>query len=76
MKYLNPGEDTNEVLKRAREGDSTGPDSEDDADGEMEYVGSGEEDQVTAPIHSDEQVGRNDPCPCGSGRKFKKCCGR
>jgi uncharacterized protein YecA (UPF0149 family) len=20
--------------------------------------------------------GRNDPCPCGSGRKFKKCCGR
>ncbi|RMG38215.1 MAG: YchJ family protein [Gammaproteobacteria bacterium] len=22
------------------------------------------------------RVGRNDPCPCGSGRKFKKCCGR
>ncbi|MDO8473144.1 MAG: SEC-C metal-binding domain-containing protein, partial [Dehalococcoidia bacterium] len=22
------------------------------------------------------QVGRNDPCPCGSGKKFKKCCGR
>lgn len=22
------------------------------------------------------KVGRNDPCPCGSGRKFKKCCGR
>ncbi len=21
-------------------------------------------------------VGRNDPCPCGSGRKFKKCCGK
>ena len=21
------------------------------------------------------KVGRNDPCPCGSGRKFKKCCG-
>ncbi|RKY68261.1 MAG: hypothetical protein DRP97_06500 [Candidatus Latescibacterota bacterium] len=21
-------------------------------------------------------VGRNDPCPCGSGRKFKHCCGR
>ncbi|MBO4709700.1 MAG: SEC-C domain-containing protein, partial [Kiritimatiellae bacterium] len=21
-------------------------------------------------------VGRNDPCPCGSGKKFKKCCGR
>jgi len=22
-----------------------------------------------------ERVGRNDPCPCGSGQKFKKCCG-
>ena len=22
-----------------------------------------------------QDVGRNDPCPCGSGRKFKKCCG-
>jgi uncharacterized protein YecA (UPF0149 family) len=21
------------------------------------------------------KVGRNDPCPCGSGRKYKKCCG-
>ncbi|MCW8829030.1 MAG: UPF0149 family protein [Gammaproteobacteria bacterium] len=24
--------------------------------------------------HSEPQVGRNDPCPCGSGKKFKKCC--
>lgn len=22
----------------------------------------------------DKKVGRNDPCPCGSGKKFKKCC--
>ncbi len=26
------------------------------------------------PIHSDEGPGRNDPCPCGSGKKYKKCC--
>lgn len=26
--------------------------------------------------HQQEQAGRNDPCPCGSGKKFKKCCGR
>ena len=25
--------------------------------------------------HSDK-VGRNDPCPCGSGKKYKNCCGR
>ena len=24
----------------------------------------------------DQAVGRNDPCPCGSGRKYKKCCGK
>lgn len=24
---------------------------------------------------SSEKVGRNDPCPCGSGKKYKKCCG-
>jgi HEAT repeat protein len=29
----------------------------------------------TAPIHNDNpKVGRNDPCPCGSGKKYKKCC--
>ncbi len=27
------------------------------------------------PIRNEETPGRNDPCPCGSGRKFKKCCG-
>ena len=26
-------------------------------------------------VHRGEKVGRNDPCPCGSGKKFKKCCG-
>ena len=25
---------------------------------------------------SEKTVGRNDPCPCGSGKKYKKCCGR
>ena len=25
---------------------------------------------------SKEKVGRNDPCPCGSGKKYKNCCGR
>jgi len=26
-------------------------------------------------VNKDEKVGRNDPCPCGSGKKYKKCCG-
>jgi len=27
-------------------------------------------------IHRADKVGRNDPCPCGSGKKFKQCCAR
>jgi preprotein translocase subunit SecA len=31
---------------------------------------------ATAPVRRETpKVGRNDPCPCGSGRKYKKCCG-
>ena len=26
-------------------------------------------------VHLTPKIGRNDPCPCDSGRKFKKCCG-
>jgi SWIM/SEC-C metal-binding protein len=25
-------------------------------------------------VHTKPRIGRNDPCPCGSGRKYKKCC--
>jgi preprotein translocase subunit SecA len=28
------------------------------------------------PIKSDAKPGRNDPCPCGSGRKYKQCCAK
>jgi len=31
--------------------------------------------QVTAPSAAHSKVGRNAPCPCGSGKKYKKCCG-
>lgn len=33
-------------------------------------------DYISAPItRSEPRVGRNEPCPCGSGKKYKKCCG-
>lgn len=28
------------------------------------------------PIHVDHKPKRNDPCPCGSGKKYKSCCGK
>ena len=27
-------------------------------------------------VRATAKIGRNDPCPCGSGKKYKKCCGR
>ena len=31
---------------------------------------------ITSPIRVEKKVGRNDPCPCGSGKKYKQCCGK
>lgn len=39
-------------------------------DGRWLYV----DGEILPPV-SEVKVGRNDPCPCGSGKKFKKCCG-
>jgi len=38
-------------------------------------AGSGEYQPVQQRVRSGAKVGRNDPCPCGSGKKYKKCCG-
>ncbi len=35
-----------------------------------------EEVAQAVPVRTGPKVGRNDPCPCGSGKKYKKCCGR
>ena len=41
------------------------------------HRGNGDQGQARmAPAHRDgKKVGRNDPCPCGSGKKYKRCCG-
>jgi len=36
----------------------------------------GEDEAKPTPVQVGKRVGRNDPCPCGSGKKYKKCCGR
>lgn len=45
---------------------------------EQEYVLSRGDGPATPQTvkRKDVKVGRNDPCPCGSGRKYKKCCGK
>lgn len=32
--------------------------------------------KVETVVHEGPRIGRNDPCPCGSGKKYKKCCGK
>jgi preprotein translocase subunit SecA len=43
---------------------------------EMVFSGGGESERKKPQTRSTGKVGRNAPCPCGSGKKFKKCCGR
>ena len=38
--------------------------------------GSDGSDSAGKTVRKGKKVGRNDPCPCGSGKKYKKCCGR
>ena len=35
-----------------------------------------ETEGVKRPIVAKTKIGRNDPCPCGSGKKYKDCCGK
>ena len=40
-------------------------------------TGTNRDDSANAPVvRKSEKIGRNDPCPCGSGKKYKHCCGR
>ncbi len=40
----------------------------------LQFVG-GETTTAQRPVIAQHKAGRNDPCPCGSGKKYKKCCG-
>jgi preprotein translocase subunit SecA len=42
----------------------------------LSFAGAGAAVAAPAPVHAAQKVGRNDPCPCGSGLKFKKCHGK
>jgi preprotein translocase subunit SecA len=43
----------------------------------LTFSGGGDAPAAKKPVKREsEKIGRNDPCPCGSGKKYKKCCGR
>ena len=65
------GEDVVKLMFRVKINTNT-----DRADSGMKMVeGNGEPKKRTATVRKEAKVGRNDPCPCGSGKKYKKCCG-
>lgn len=38
------------------------------------YLTKKEREAIVIPVRTEPKIRRNDPCPCGSGKKFKKCC--
>ncbi|MBU6158968.1 MAG: preprotein translocase subunit SecA [Bacteroidetes bacterium] len=44
--------------------------------GTQDYIDPSDEPQKQEPIKAGPKVGRNDPCPCGSGKKYKSCHGK
>jgi preprotein translocase subunit SecA len=43
---------------------------------ELQYQTGPAQAEAPKPVRTGAKIGRNDPCPCGSGKKYKKCCGK
>jgi len=71
-------EGTVEFLARYKVGNVTVPHRERASFRKIEgkwYFVDGKEINAPPARHEGPRIGRNDPCPCGSGKKYKKCCG-
>lgn len=45
-------------------------------DGSAAAAAAGRQERSNQPVHVEKKIGRNDPCPCGSGKKYKNCHGK
>jgi preprotein translocase subunit SecA len=54
---------------------STGTDQQQEDLAAANRTGAAERPVVKTIVNRNPEIGRNDPCPCGSGKKYKKCCG-
>ena len=71
---ISPRPDVSEFAKRVSVAKITGEGKASDRMKEAMNAG-GDTTLRKEPVRKTEKVGRNDPCPCGSGKKYKKCCG-
>ncbi|MBO5851214.1 MAG: SEC-C domain-containing protein, partial [Clostridia bacterium] len=54
----------------------TNPVMKNEAPKDLQEGGGAEVERKSATVVKGKKVGRNDPCPCGSGKKYKNCCGQ
>lgn len=72
-------EEEEAAQKAEGESPATGFRHRDENQAALSYSGGGQDSAGSAPApaaRTTPRIGRNDPCPCGSGKKYKKCCGR
>jgi preprotein translocase subunit SecA len=65
MQPARPEEEAKQIERRQRR-----------AQQEMQLQTGSEKAEAPKQVRTGAKIGRNDPCPCGSGKKYKKCCGR
>ncbi|HEV2297041.1 MAG TPA: preprotein translocase subunit SecA [Candidatus Acidoferrales bacterium] len=65
MQPARPEEEAKQIERRQRR-----------AQQELQLQTGAEKAEAPKQVRAGAKIGRNDPCPCGSGKKYKKCCGR
>jgi preprotein translocase subunit SecA len=65
MQPARPEEEAREIERRQRRQQQ-----------ELQYQTGPAQAEAPRPVRTGAKIGRNDPCPCGSGKKYKKCCGK
>ncbi|HEX2715889.1 MAG TPA: SEC-C metal-binding domain-containing protein, partial [Candidatus Acidoferrales bacterium] len=65
MQPARPEDETREIERRQRRRQQ-----------ELQFQAGPAQAEPPKPVRSGAKIGRNDPCPCGSGKKYKKCCGK
>jgi preprotein translocase subunit SecA len=65
MQPARPEEEARQIERRQRR-----------AQQELQLQTGSEKAEAPKSVRTGAKIGRNDPCPCGSGKKYKKCCGR
>lgn len=76
VKFLMNARKREENLQRTTSVKITGEGFEEESLKDLEGYAPRKSGGITTVVNTEAKVGRNDPCPCGSGKKYKNCCGK